>query len=693
MQQPVLLLLVLAVLVATWLAGLGFTVWRLREEALALATRTATTHARNFEEHLTQTLQMIDLTAAGFEAPPSGEVSAAGKRLVSLLQPAPFLRSVSLADAEGRIVASSDAANVGVRLDFDRFFPPAAPGAELLRIGMPWRGRDFSAGRPADGKAPVPLREASFIPVLRRLSQHGNRLWLLAALNPDYFANHGSQLLPADEGSVQWLRYDDVLMMSSVETALVGQAGAAGQVGRLLRAREQGSLAQTLPGGNGVVLTAYRASSRFPALVAVHLDRAHALAAWEKEARRLASIFIPLLLALCVALLLIWRRRRQFAAQQAELDREQQLAASVFEASTDSIMLTSPEGNILSVNPAFERISGFSADEVLGQNPRLLASGAHDHAFYTGLWQSLLDEGYWRGEIVNRRKAGGLYTALLTISAVKDPAGKLLHYIGVTADISARKRFETELIEARLAAEADNRAKSLFLANMSHELRTPMNGVMGMLELAKRRMADPKGMSQLDKAMAAAERLLAVLTDILDISHMEAEHLMLDKVPLTLSAVFDSLREALGSKAADKGLSLHIALDETLGALPLQGDPLRLGQVLFKLGENAIKFTEQGSVMVRALQTGEEADAVTLRFEVSDTGPGMTPEVQGQLFQAFMQADSSVTREHGGTGLGLAISKRLVVLMGGEIGVISQPGAGSTFWVTLSLARRPPVLQ
>ncbi|MEN9493078.1 MAG: hypothetical protein RJA63_3527, partial [Pseudomonadota bacterium] len=191
----------------------------------------------------------------------------------------------------------------------------------------------------------------------------------------------------------------------------------------------------------------------------------------------------------------------------------------------------------------------------------------------------------------------------------------------------------------------------------------------------------------------AAERLLAVLTDILDISHMEAEHLMLDKVPLTLSAVFDSLREALGSKAADKGLSLHIALDETLGALPLQGDPLRLGQVLFKLGENAIKFTEQGSVTVRAQQTGEEADAVTLRFEVSDTGPGMTPEVQGQLFQAFMQADSSVTREHGGTGLGLAISKRLVVLMGGEIGVISQPGAGSTFWVTLSLARRPPVLQ
>jgi PAS domain S-box-containing protein len=632
---------------------------------------------------------MIDLTAAGFEAPLSGEVNSAGKRLVSLLQPAPFLRSVSLADADGRIVASSDVANVGVRLDFDRFFPPAVPGAELLRIGLPWSGRDFSTGRPANGLAPVPLREASFVPVLRRLSDHGNRLWLLAALNPDYFANHGSQLLPADEGRVQWLRYDDLLLMSSVETAAIGQAGAAGQVGRLLREREQGSLTQTLTGG-GPVLTAYRASSRFPALVAVHLDRDRALAAWEREARRLASIFIPLLLALCVGLLLIWHRRRQFAAQQAELDREQQLAASVFEASTDSIMLTTPEARILSVNPAFERISGFSAEEVLGQNPRLLASGVHDPAFYAGLWQSLLKDGYWHGEIVNRRKSGGLYTALLTINAVKDSAGRLLHYIGVTADISDRKRFEAELIEARLAAEADNRAKSVFLANMSHELRTPMNGVMGMLELAKRRMTDPKGLGQLDKALAAANRLLAVLTDILDFSRIEAEHLVLDKAPLALSAVFEGLREALGSKAADKGLSLQLVLDEALGALPLQGDPLRLGQVLFKLTDNAIKFTEQGSLTVRAEQTGDEADAVSLRFEVRDTGPGMTPAVQGQLFHAFMQADSSVTREHGGTGLGLAISKRLVALMGGEIGVHSAPGDGSTFWFTLSLARRSP---
>ena len=244
-----------------------------------------------------------------------------------------------------------------------------------------------------------------------------------------------------------------------------------------------------------------------------------------------------------------------------------------------------------------------------------------------------------------------------------------------------------ELAAAKDAAESANRAKSAFLANMSHELRTPMNGVLGMIELCKRRMADPKGLDQLDKAKLSAERLLGVLNDILDLSRIEAERMVFESVPMQISTVVESLTSTLGHKATEKGLRLETELPASLMRHSLQGDPLRLGQILFNLVGNAIKFTEKGVVTLRARAISESPEALHVRFEVSDTGIGIDAETQSRLFQSFEQADNSMTRKYGGTGLGLAISKRLVQLMGGEIGVESSLGAGSTFWFEIPLKK------
>jgi CheY-like chemotaxis protein/two-component sensor histidine kinase len=228
---------------------------------------------------------------------------------------------------------------------------------------------------------------------------------------------------------------------------------------------------------------------------------------------------------------------------------------------------------------------------------------------------------------------------------------------------------------------------------MSHELRTPMNAIMGMMALARRRVDDPKVQDQLDKAKAGADRLLSIINDILDLSKIEAEHLTLEENEFTLATLLDNQRSLIGDKVAEKGLRFAIELPPALDPLLLQGDALRLGQILLNLSSNALKFTEHGSIVLRVRLVEDYPVAVLLRFEIQDTGIGIAPQDQQRLFAAFEQADGSTTRKYGGTGLGLAISKRLAQMMGGEIGVDSQPGAGSTFWFTVRLGKSMSVAE
>jgi PAS domain S-box-containing protein len=241
-----------------------------------------------------------------------------------------------------------------------------------------------------------------------------------------------------------------------------------------------------------------------------------------------------------------------------------------------------------------------------------------------------------------------------------------------------------DLQTARDAAEAASRAKSTFLANMSHEIRTPMNAIIGLTHLLQEDAAEPRAREQLGRVSAAAHHLLGIINDILDLSKIEADRLVLEMREFAPAQAIENALAMLRERAATKGLVLHSEIAADVPEL-LRGDPLRLEQILLNFLSNAVKFSEHGEVVLRARLAWASADEVLLRIEVQDPGIGLSVEQQARLFQAFAQADGSTSRKYGGTGLGLVIARRLAGLMGGDVGVHSRHGAGSTFWMTARL--------
>jgi signal transduction histidine kinase/CheY-like chemotaxis protein/NO-binding membrane sensor protein with MHYT domain/HPt (histidine-containing phosphotransfer) domain-containing protein len=269
-------------------------------------------------------------------------------------------------------------------------------------------------------------------------------------------------------------------------------------------------------------------------------------------------------------------------------------------------------------------------------------------------------------------------------AAVQDTGGNETHYYFAIQDVTEEYLLKQELKESKLIADSANKTKGEFLANMSHEIRTPMNAILGLTELSLRQPLSPKVNDYLGKVHLAAKNLLGIINDILDLSKVESGKMELEITDFNLDDVLDNLSTVLATSIEQKGLELlfHRSPDVEVR---LKGDPLRLGQVLLNLCGNARKFTEQGSIVVKVIAVQKDVSQSRLRFEIIDTGIGMTPEQVNKLFQPFSQADASTTRKYGGTGLGLAISKQLVELMGGQIGLSSVPGVGSTFHFEIPL--------
>ncbi|CUW41091.1 putative hybrid sensor and regulator (Signal transduction histidine kinase, homodimeric 904-989; CheY-like superfamily 1161-1284) [Magnetospirillum sp. XM-1] len=494
------------------------------------------------------------------------------------------------------------------------------------------------------------------------------------------------------------------------------------------------------------------------------------------------------------------------------------------EQSPESIAITDLDARVEYVNAAFLKNTGYSREEVIGQNPRVLQSGRTPVEVYDEMWATLLRGEPWKGELINRRKDGREYIEVANIAPVRQADGTITHYLAIKEDITEKKKMAEELFAHRMhlerlvqertkeladsmaeqnavfesasvgialirdrhivrcnsrleeefgygpgelngeltrvwyvddvdwleagrevypevcdgkthtriqcylrkdgspwwarvyaraidpanvdhglvaiiedisaertAAEATERARALaeeaariksdFLANMSHEIRTPMNAIIGMTHLLRRDITDAKHGKQLEKIATAAHHLLNIINDILDLSKIESGKMSIEAIDFEVEPVIENVQTLVAGKASAKGVELVVDIHQ----LPakLHGDGLRLGQILVNFASNAVKFTDAGWIAIRGRLLRTDGDVVWARFEVADTGIGMTDEQKSHLFEAFRQADTSISRKYGGTGLGLAISRRLAELMHGHIGVESEPGRGSTFWVEL----------
>ncbi|MGB0720952.1 MAG: PAS domain S-box protein [Gammaproteobacteria bacterium] len=397
------------------------------------------------------------------------------------------------------------------------------------------------------------------------------------------------------------------------------------------------------------------------------------------------------------------------------------------EQSPESIVITDLEANIEYVNQAFVDNTGYQREEVIGKNPRILHSGNTQESTYQAMWATLSAGESWKGQFFNRRKDGSEYVEFAIITPLRLNGDEISHFVAVKEDITEKRRMGEELDahrhnleesvrsrtaeleqanraldKARRAAETATEAKSAFLANMSHEIRTPMNAIMGLTHLLRRDSLDEREHQRLRKVEEAANHLLAIINDILDLSKIESGGMELEARDFCLGDLINNVRSLIEPDASSRGLRLStrvVCVDEPAdgsdndpgtGAdcdgIWLRGAVTRLRQALLNLATNAVKFTDRGEVDI-SVRVGTADNAARLvQFEVRDTGIGIDPQRLAQLFEPFVQADVSTTREHGGTGLGLAITRRLAEAMGGKAGADSTPGEGSRFWFSARLS-------
>jgi PAS domain S-box-containing protein len=370
-------------------------------------------------------------------------------------------------------------------------------------------------------------------------------------------------------------------------------------------------------------------------------------------------------------------------------DVELRRLAAIVQSTAEAVISLDAEGRVTSWNRGAEHLLGWTESEVLGRHIDFLSPPDRSAEELAVLGRLRGGEEIAPYETARVTKGGRSVPLRITMSALRDEAGIFEGSSALLRDLSEQSELRQNWERAKQAAETTGRLKDEFLANMSHEVRTPLNGIVGMADLLVATRLDDEQRSYLSTLIDACKSLRVVVDDILDFSKIEAGSLAIESLEFDLQVLLEGVVNLFRPAADRAGTRLSLTLPDNMPKRVV-GDPNRIRQVLMNLVSNAVKFTERGSVAVRssivpASSAGAQSEPLRLRVEVIDTGVGITPEAQAQLFQAFAQADGSLTRRFGGTGLGLVISRRLLELMGGSLGVDSRVGAGSTFWFELSL--------
>jgi two-component system sensor histidine kinase/response regulator len=511
---------------------------------------------------------------------------------------------------------------------------------------------------------------------------------VVAYVDPAYFVTLYRQIGVGADGTILLLRNDGTALVR--QPAVADSAADTAVVARLIAISRDRPAMSVLPSDGIARIVSTHAVGEFPLAIAVGISRAEALAAWRGDVLATCSTSALIMCVCYFAFRLFMRQVARGEADRLALRESETKFRTLLANIPGACYRCSHDADYTTefISDAIAEISGYPAADFIQSRVRTFASLIHPDD--VAMVAAAVTEGVERRQAFTveyriRHKDGSIRWVHEKGQGVYDDDGALRCLDGAVFDVTARQRAEEELRQAKEAAEAANAAKSDFLATISHEIRTPMNGVMGMTGLLLDTDLDDEQRRYAKTVQQCADALLTLINDILDYSKFEAGKLTLETIDFDLSDLLDSVGQLHGARAHGKGIDLATFVEPDVPNR-LRGDPGRLRQVLLNLVANAIKFTEHGGVAIEAFSLGTVDGDVHLRFEVTDSGIGIPPDVVPTLFQKFTQADSSTTRRFGGTGLGLAICKQLVSAMGGEIGVDSVQGKGSRFWFSVRLA-------
>jgi len=684
--------------VGALLIAIGYQFHANRRLTLETAEQNLDNLAGALETSTTRTVQAVDVTLASVADAMSltGLPTDAHERVEALdlmqdrLRRSPHLRGLALIDENGTLVASTEAPGASGQsfAEQDLFRAHLSGRSKGLSVAAPVRGRALVTGddgvEDRSGKWILPMSRGVY-------DADGVLIGVVAAtVNPEYFQNIFQTVRTGRHGAVTLYRYDGLLLTGTppAPERIGTQAAGTALFRTHLPVAEHGVFRDSVPGGP-TLITAYRATPVWPLVLSVSRAQDEELDGWRTNLIEVGAVAVGFSIVILLFSITLKRSLTLVHRQSAALEDGHARLNALLETAVEGILTARSDGTIESANAAAHRIFGYPAGALVGRPIRDLVP-VSNHGIHARLMAEVASGARRIGpnfarEVDAVRMGGELFPLDLSVAEVKTRQGSL--YAAIFRDLTERKRVEQALREARDKAEAGQRIKMDFLATMSHEIRTPMNGVIGMAGLLLETQLDEEQNTYATTIRDSAESLLVIINDILDFSKIDAGRLTLEITEFELAPLVESVVELLAPRAAAKELELVSYVPPSLQG-PLRGDPGRLRQILINLAGNAVKFTDAGCVTIELFDQRPGASGrAEIRIEVRDTGIGIAAADRERLFTMFTQVDSSAARRHGGTGLGLAICKRLTELMGGRIGVDSEPGHGSTFWVSIPLDR------